>query len=495
MSTVVSEAPVSKTKDVAVTSSYIAGRWVAPEGKTSQPIVNPANGETLAILPYSTAADVDRAAKDAHRAWLEWREVPVVDRVQPLYRFKALLEKNVREVATILTRENGKILEDAMTEVKRGVQMVEVACGMPSLMMGDSLNDVAKGIDCRTIRQPIGVCAGITPFNFPAMVPLWMYPFAIAAGNTFILKPSERVPMTPTRVVELLYEAGLPAGVIQLVHGGREVVEALLAHPLIKAISFVGSSPVAKIVYKEAAAHGKRVQALGGAKNHLVVMPDADLPQTVDAIMGSAFGAAGQRCLAGSVLVPVGDVAEPLLDLLVNKAKALPVGDPLEAGVQVGPLVSEDQKKRVLGYIEKGVAEGAKAICDGRSVDADPSGAFVGPTVLDHVEPTATVAREEIFGPVLSVLRAKDLDDAINLVNSSDFGNTTTIYTKSGKAAREYQSRVEVGMVGVNMAVAAPMAFFPFAGWKNSFFGDLHAHGKDAVAFYTEQKVLMTRWF
>jgi malonate-semialdehyde dehydrogenase (acetylating) / methylmalonate-semialdehyde dehydrogenase len=490
MSTVVSEA-----KDVAVTSSYIAGRWVAPETKTSQPIVNPANGETLAILPYSTAADVDRAANDAHRAWLEWREVPVVDRVQPLYRFKTLLEKNVREVATILTRENGKVLEDAMTEVKRGVQMVEVACGMPSLMMGDSLNDVAKGIDCRTIRQPIGVCAGITPFNFPAMVPLWMYPFAIAAGNTFILKPSERVPMTPTRVVELLLEAGLPAGVIQLVHGGREVVEALLAHPLIRAISFVGSSPVAKIVYKEAAAHGKRVQALGGAKNHLVVMPDADLPQTVDAIMGSAFGAAGQRCLAGSVLVPVGDVAEPLLDLLVKRAKALPIGDGLEAGIQVGPLVSEDQKKRVLGYIEKGVAEGAKAICDGRSVQADPAGAFVGPTVLDHVEPTATVAREEIFGPVLSVLRAKDLDDAINLVNSSDFGNTTTIYTKSGKAAREYQSRVEVGMVGVNMAVAAPMAFFPFAGWKNSFFGDLHAHGKDAVAFYTEQKVLMTRWF
>jgi malonate-semialdehyde dehydrogenase (acetylating)/methylmalonate-semialdehyde dehydrogenase len=490
MSTVVSEA-----KDVAVTSSYIAGRWVAPETKTSQPIVNPANGETLAILPYSTAADVDRAANDAHRAWLEWREVPVVDRVQPLYRFKTLLEKNLREVATILTRENGKVLEDAMTEVKRGVQMVEVACGMPSLMMGDSLNDVAKGIDCRTIRQPIGVCAGITPFNFPAMVPLWMYPFAIAAGNTFILKPSERVPMTPTRVVELLLEAGLPAGVIQLVHGGREVVEALLAHPLIRAISFVGSSPVAKIVYKEAAAHGKRVQALGGAKNHLVVMPDADLPQTVDAIMGSAFGAAGQRCLAGSVLVPVGDVAEPLLDLLVKKARALPIGDGLEAGIQVGPLVSEDQKKRVLGYIEKGVAEGAKAICDGRSVDADPAGAFIGPTVLDHVQPTATVAREEIFGPVLSVLRAKDLDDAINLVNSSDFGNTTTIYTKSGKAAREYQSRVEVGMVGVNMAVAAPMAFFPFAGWKNSFFGDLHAHGKDAVAFYTEQKVLMTRWF
>ncbi len=493
MSTV-AEPTVATQKKPAFTLSWIAGEWAVPHG-AHHPIVNPANGETLATLPYAGAAEVNRAAKAAHEAWLQWREVPVVDRVQPLYRFKALLEKNVRELGAILTRENGKTLEDSMTEVKRGIQMVEVACGMPSLMMGDSLNDVAKGIDCRTIRQPIGVCAGITPFNFPAMVPLWMYPFAIAAGNTFILKPSERVPMTPTRVVELLLEAGLPTDVIQLVHGGREVVEALLAHPLIRAISFVGSSPVAKIVYKEAAAHGKRVQALGGAKNHLVVMPDADLSQTVEAILGSAFGAAGQRCLAGSVLVPVGEVAEPLLDLLVKKAQALEVGDGMEPGVAVGPLVGADQKKRVLGYIEKGIAEGAKPICDGRKVQADPNGAFVGPTVLDHVKPTDTVAREEIFGPVLSVIRAKDLDDAINLVNASDYGNTTTIYTRSGKAAREYQSRIEVGMVGVNMSVAAPMAFFPFAGWKNSFFGDLHAHGKDAVAFYTEQKVLMTRWF
>jgi malonate-semialdehyde dehydrogenase (acetylating) / methylmalonate-semialdehyde dehydrogenase len=493
MSTV-AEPAVSPRKKAAFTLSWIAGEWAVPHG-AHQPILNPASGEILATLPYAGAAEVNRAAKAAHDAWLEWREVPVVDRVQPLYRFKTLLEKNVRDIATILTRENGKTFEDAQTEVRRGVQMVEVACGMPSLMMGDSMNDVAKGIDCRTIRQPVGVCAGITPFNFPAMVPLWMYPFAIAAGNTFILKPSERVPMTPTRVVELLLEAGLPAGVIQLVHGGREVVEALLAHPLIRAISFVGSSPVAKIVYKEAAAHGKRVQALGGAKNHLVVMPDADLPQTVDAIMGSAFGAAGQRCLAGSVLVPVGDVAEPLLKLLVERAAALKVGDGMESGVAVGPLVGDDQKKRVLGYIEKGLAEGAKPILDGRGDAGDPKGAFVGPTVLDHVARTATVAREEIFGPVLSVVRAKTLDDAIAVVNASDFGNTTTIYTKSGKAAREYQSRVEVGMVGVNMTVSAPMAFFPFAGWKNSFFGDLHAHGKDAVAFYTEQKVLMTRWF
>ncbi len=496
MSTVVSdkEVAVSKSAKSPVTRSYIAGEWVSLAG-TSQPIINPANGETLSTLPYAGAADVDRAAQSAHQAWLAWREVPVVDRVQPLYRFRALLEKHTREVAEILTRENGKVLDDSLAEVRRGIQMIEVACGMPSLMMGDSLNDIAKGIDCRTIRQPIGVCAGITPFNFPAMVPLWMYPFAIATGNTFILKPSERVPLTPTRVVELLLEAGLPAGVIQLVHGGREVVEALLQHPLIRAISFVGSSAVAKIVYKEAAAHGKRVQALGGAKNHLVVMPDADLPQTVDAILSSAFGAAGQRCLAGSVLVPVGEVAEPLLDLLVKKASALRVGDGLQAGVEVGPLVAADQKKRVLGYIEKGIAEGAKPLCDGRQVQADSGGSYLGPTVLDHVHPGSTVAREEIFGPVLSVVRAKSLDEAIALVNSSEYGNTTTIYTRSGKAAREYQSRIEVGMVGVNMAVAAPMAFFPFAGWKSSFFGDLHAHGKDAVAFYTEQKVLMTRWF
>ncbi|MGC2635660.1 MAG: CoA-acylating methylmalonate-semialdehyde dehydrogenase [Acidobacteriaceae bacterium] len=493
MSTV-AEPTVATQKKPAFTLSWIAGEWAVPQGAHHK-IVNPANGETLATLPYAGAAEVNRAAKAAHEAWLTWREVPVVDRVQPLYRFKSLLEKYVRDIATILTRENGKTLDDAIMEVKRAIQMVEVACGMPSLMMGDSLNDVAKGIDCRTIRQPIGVCAGITPFNFPAMVPLWMYPFAISAGNTFILKPSERVPMTPTRVVELLLEAGLPASVIQLVHGSREVVEALLAHPLIRAISFVGSSPVAKIIYKEAAAHGKRVQALGGAKNHLVVMPDADLPQTVDAILGSAFGAAGQRCLAGSVVVPVGEVAEPLLNLLVEKASALRIGDGLHDGVAVGPLVGEDQKKRVLGYIEKGVAEGADPILDGRSHTADPAGAFVGPTVLDRVERTATVAREEIFGPVLSVIRADSLDDAIDIVNASDYGNTTTIYTRSGKAAREYQSRVEVGMVGVNMTVSAPMAFFPFAGWKNSFFGDLHAHGKDAVSFYTEQKVLMTRWF
>lgn len=482
--------------EVVEVKSLIESNWASPKGE-QHAIINPANGETIATLRYATAADVDRAARAAHKAFLSWREVPVVDRVQPLYKFKALLEKHTEEIATLLTTENGKVLPDALAEVKRAIQMAEVACGMPSLMMGDSLNDVAHGIDCRTIRQPIGVCAGITPFNFPAMVPLWMYPFAIATGNTFLLKPSERVPLSPTRMAELFVEAGIPEGVFQLIHGGREVVEAFIAHPLIKAISFVGSSPIAKLVYKEGAAHGKRVQALGGAKNHLVVMPDADLPKTVDAILSSSFGAAGERCLAGSVLVPVGDVAEPLLKLLVEKTTALRFGDGLEPGTNVGPVIGADHRKKIIGYIEKGVAEGATPLCDGRTSvpHANPAGSFLGPTIFDHVKPTMTIAREEIFGPVLSVIRANSLDEAIELVNSSDFGNTTTIYTQNGKSAREYQSRVEVGMVGVNMAVSAPMAFFPFAGWKNSFFGDLHAHGKDAVWFYTEQKVLMSRWF
>jgi malonate-semialdehyde dehydrogenase (acetylating) / methylmalonate-semialdehyde dehydrogenase len=482
--------------ETPIVSSYIAGEWTSLTGAASHPIVNPANGETIATLPHATAADVDRAAKAAHKAFLSWREVPVVDRVQPLYRYKTLLEKHGEEVARILTAENGKVFVDAFTEIKRAIQMVEVACGMPSLMMGDSLNDVAKGIDCHTIRQPIGVCAGITPFNFPAMVPTWMFPFAIAAGNTFLLKPSEKVPMAPTRMVELLIEAGIPEGVLQLVHGGKEVVEALLQHPLIKAISFVGSSPIAKLIYTEGAARGKRVQALGGAKNHLVVMPDADLPKTVDAIISSSFGAAGERCLAGSVLVPVGDVAEPLLKLLVEKTNALKLGDGLNSSIDIGPVIGAEHRKKILGYIEKGVAEGAVPLCDGRTVPGvNADGSFVGPTIFDQVKPGMTIAREEIFGPVLSVIRTETLDEAIELVNSSEFGNTTTIYTQNGKSAREYQARVEVGMVGVNMAVSAPMAFFPFSGWKNSFFGDLHAHGKDAVYFYTEQKVLMTRWF
>jgi malonate-semialdehyde dehydrogenase (acetylating)/methylmalonate-semialdehyde dehydrogenase len=376
--------------------------------------------------------------------------------------------------------------------------MVEVACGMPSLMMGHSLENVSKGIDCQTIRQPLGVCAGITPFNFPAMVPMWMFPFAIACGNTFILKPSEKAPLTPTRTAELLHDAGLPAGVYNLLHGSRETVDAMLAHPLVRAISFVGSSPVAEYVYQTAAAHGKRVQALGGAKNHLVAMPDANVEKSVEAIMGSAFGAAGERCLAGSVLVAVGE-SGALLDALLQKVRDLRIGDGAAPGTEMGPLITAEHRARVAGCIEKGVAEGAQLLVDGRErMRGDggySAGYFLGPTVFDHVTPGMTIAREEIFGPVLSVIRVKDLDEAIALVNGSAFGNTTSIFTSDGKSAREYASRVEVGMVGVNVGVAAPMAFFPFSGWKNSFYGDLHAHGRDAVAFYTEQKVIMSRWF
>ncbi len=458
------------------------------------PVTNPATGAEIAQVAYATANDVDRVAKAAHAAFLKWRDVPVVERMQPLYRYKTLLEKHANELAATLTTENGKTIDDARAEVRRGIQMVEVACGMPSLMMGDSLNDVSSGIDSHTIRQPLGVCAGITPFNFPAMVPMWMWPFAIAAGNAFILKPSEKVPMTPTMAAQLLHEAGVPAGVFNLIHGDKVAVDALLHHPLVRAISFVGSTPIAKYIYKTAAEEGKRVQALGGAKNHLVVMPDAHMPKTVENIISSAFGAAGERCLAGSVLVAVGDAAEPLLKLLVEKTNAMKIGDGIEEGVGMGPLVTKEHKERVAGYIKKGVDEGAKPVLDGRSFDGG-DGFFLGPTIFDDVQPGMTIARDEIFGPVLSVIRVKTLDDAIALVNTSPFGNATSIFTSSGKAAREYSSRVEAGMVGINVGVAAPMAFFPFAGWKNSFFGDLHAHGKDAVMFYTEQKVLMTRWF
>ncbi len=486
---------ISTESALGLVGFYINGVWEKPHGRGTLPVTNPATGNVVAEAPYASEADVDRAVRSAHEAFLKWREVPVVDRVQVLYRFKTLLEEHAAEVAATLTRENGKTAEDSKMEVRRGIQMVEVACGMPSLMMGDSLNDVAREIDCKTIRQPVGVCVGITPFNFPAMVPLWMYPFAIACGNTFVLKPSEKVPLTPTRVIELLAEAGLPPGVLNLIHGGRETVDALLHHPLVRAVSFVGSTPVARHIYSTSAGEGKRVQALGGAKNHLVVMPDADMPKTVEAIIGSAFGAAGERCLAGSVLVTVGEAAGPLLDLLAKRTEALAVGDGSQAGIEMGPLVTSEHCKRVAGYIEKGVAEGATPLCDGRRQKSEGDGFFLGPTIFDNVTPDMTIAKEEIFGPVLSVIRVKTLDEAIKLVNHSPFGNATSIFTSSGKSAREYSSRIEVGMVGINVGIAAPMAFFPFAGWKNSFFGDLHAHGKDAVAFYTEQKVIMSRWF
>ena len=478
---------------IASAGFLIAGKWESPN-RDLHNVTNPSTGEVIAEVPYASTQDVDRAVKAAQQAFLEWREIPVADRVQPLYRFKDLLEKHTAELAHTLSRENGKTLDDSKAEVRRAIQMVEVACGMPSLMMGESLENVAKGIDSHSIRQPLGVCVGITPFNFPCMVPMWMYPFAIACGNAFILKPSEKVPLTPTRACELLADAGLKPGVISIIHGGREVVDALLKHPLVRAVSFVGSTPIAKYIYATAASEGKRVQALGGAKNHMVVMPDANIDKSAEAIMSSAFGAAGERCLAGSVLVAVGKAAEPILAALLERCRNLTVGDAVDANSGMGPVVTKEHREKIVGYIEKGVAEGAKPLCDGRA-RMKGEGFFLGPTIFDAVTPNMTIAKEEIFGPVLSVIRVDSLDEAINLVNSSPFGNTTTIYTSDGRSAREYASRIEVGMVGVNMAVAAPMAFFPFTGWKQSFFGDLHAHGKDAVAFYSEQKVVMTRWF
>ncbi|HUJ22352.1 MAG TPA: CoA-acylating methylmalonate-semialdehyde dehydrogenase [Bryobacteraceae bacterium] len=474
---------------------FVNGKWEVSAGHELHSITNPATGRVIARVPYATAADIDRTARSAHEAFLKWREVPVVERVQVFYRYKDLLERHAEDLARALTTENGKTLDDARGEIRRAIQMVEVSCGMPSLMMGQSLENVSRGIDCHTIRQPLGVCAGITPFNFPGMVPTWMFPFAIACGNSFILKPSEKAPMTPTRTAELLEQAGVPAGVYNLVQGDKEAVDALLQHPLVRAISFVGSTPIAKYIYENAAKNGKRVQALGGAKNHLIVMPDANLEKSVEAIMGSAFGAAGERCLAGSVLVAVGSVAAPLLDLLLEKCRQMRVGDGAEAHTEMGPLVTAAHRQRVENYIEKGVAEGAKPLCDGRNAASKDGGYFLGPTIFDNVTPEMTIAREEIFGPVLSVMRVKDLDEAIALVNHSPFGNTSSIFTTDGKSAREYAARIEAGMVGINVGVAAPMAFFPFSGWKQSFFGDLHAHGRDAVAFYTEQKVIMSRWF
>src|ERR1019366_3732344 len=404
---------------ISLVSFYINGNWERPVSRTGGTVVNPATGALLAEVPYADESDIDRAVRAAHEAFLKWRDVPVVERVQVLYRYKALLDKHTADLANVLTRENGKTADDSKLEVRRAIQMVEVACGMPSLMMGDSLNDVAAGLDCKTIRQPIGVCAGITPFNFPAMVPMWMHPFAIACGNTFVLKPSEKVPLTPTRAIELLHHAGLPPGVVNLIHGNKESVDALLHHPLVKAVSFVGSTPVARYINSTAAAQGKRVQALGGAKNHVIVMPDTDMPKTVEAIIGSAFGAAGERCLAGSVLVPVGEAAGPLLDLLAKRTEALAVGDGSQAGIEMGPLVTSDHCQRVAGYIDKGVAEGATPLVDGRRRRSASGGFFLGPTIFDNVTPEMTIAKDEIFGPVLSVIRVKTLDDAIKLVNRS----------------------------------------------------------------------------
>jgi malonate-semialdehyde dehydrogenase (acetylating)/methylmalonate-semialdehyde dehydrogenase len=500
------------TTTTRLLANYVAGRWTAAEAATGTlEVDNPATGEVLARVPLSGRADLDAAVRCARAALPEWRAVPVIARARKLFELHERLVRRSEDLARSVTAEMGKTLVDARAEVARMIEMVQCACAVPTTMQGRILEDVSRGIDAETVRQPVGVCAAIVPFNFPAMVPFWFLPFAIACGNTFVLKPSEQVPLTQQIAFEELDALGLPAGVVNLVNGGREVVEAILEHPEIDAVSFVGSAPVAKLVYERAARAGKRVQALGGAKNHMVVMPDAVLEQTIEGIVASAFGAAGQRCMAGSVLVTVGEAHEQLIGPLVQASRRLRVGDGSREGVDVGPVISSTARQRIIGWIERAVQEGASPVLDGRAVDADgrgvdddvravddaaaARGAFLAPTILDDVTPQMAIAQEEVFGPVLAVIQAASLDQAIEIVNASRFGNGASIFTESGASVRRFRHEVQVGMVGVNIGVAAPVAFFPFSGWKDSFLGDLHAHGPDAVEFFTRKKTLTSRYF
>lgn len=456
---------------------------------------NPATGEAVAEIPHTTPEEISAAVEAARKAFPSWSKTPVIQRSKVLFKYRELLEAHASELIALITEENGKTIEEARGSFQRGIENIEFACGAPTLMMGETVDQVGTGVDGWSTRNPIGVCVGITPFNFPFMVPLWMFPVAIACGNTFVLKPSDKVPRTAVRLVELFHEAGLPAGVLNLVHGAKSAVDALLTDPRVKAVSFVGSSAVARYIYQTASNNGKRVQALGGAKNHSVVLPDAEMKSTVAAVMGSSFGCAGERCLATSVVIAVGEAADPLVKELVRAADNLNVGAGCEVKTQMGPVITEEARKRILSYIELGEKEGATLVRDGRK-DAVTRGEgyFLGPTIFDHVDPKSRIAKEEIFGPVLSVIRVKTLKEAFEVVDNSEYGNAASIFTRSGGAAREFTQNVSAGMVGINVGVPAPVAFFSFSGWKNSFFGDLHALGKDSVRFYTEQRVVTCRW-
>lgn len=475
----------------------IDGSWVNSNATEFGEVNNPSTGELIAKVPMCKPDDVDRAVQAAQKAFLEWREVPVVERARIMFRFKNLLDARYEDIARCVVREHGKTLAEAKASVMRGIEVVEFACGVPSMIMGESMENIARNVDVETVRHPLGVCAGITPFNFPAMVPLWMYPVAITCGNTFVLKPSEKVPLTSMLIAELLKEAGLPDGVFNIVHGGKDCVNALLTHPLIKAISFVGSTAIAKHVYETGTKNGKRVQAAGGAKNHIIIMPDADMDQTVQALQASAFGCAGERCMAGSLAVPVGDAAEMLIPRLVESASKMRVGptDKDDNNIDMGPLVSSEHLKKVTSLIDKGANEGADLVLDGRKLKVDSKGYFLGPTIFDKAKAEMSIVREEIFGPVLSCVRVNDIEEAIELGNNCEFGNGAVIYTRSGHAAREFKHRFNAGMIGINVGVPAPMAWFPFTGWNASFFGDLHIQGKESIQFYTQQKMTMTRWF
>ncbi len=476
--------------------NFIAGRWTASTGTESLPIANPATGELLDRVPLSTAADVGTAVAAAVHAFPGWRNTPVTERINILFRLRALLEANLDPLAETMTREHGKTKDESLGELKRGIESITHACAMPTLMMGETLENIAPGIDCETIRQPLGAFAVVTPYNFPVMIPLWFWPFAIATGNTVVLKPSERDPLTHQRVVDLTVQAGLPAGVLNVVHGNQVAVDALLEHPDIKGISFVGSSAVAKSLYARAAASGKRVQALGGAKNHIIVLPDADLDASAAAAVSSAYGATGQRCLAGSIVVAVGDAYRPVRDRILDGAASQVLGNGLDPAVTMGPLISRPHRERVAGYVDSGAREGATLLLDGRKavVHSLPLGHWFGPTVFENVLPGMSIGKDEIFGPVIGLNRVDSLDAAIALVHQNHYGNAVSLFTRSGAAARQFRFHAGISMIGINIGVVAPMAFFPFGGSRGSFYGDLKAQGRDAIEFYTDQRVVISKW-
>ncbi len=475
--------------------NLIGGKWVTATSPAGIELSNPATGEALGHSPAGSPAEVDAAVQAAHAAFASWRTVPAADRVQYLFKLKALLEEHLEELAQLITIENGKTLAESKGELRRGIENVEVACGIPVLMQGYSLEDVAPGIDEIMVRQPLGVCAVITPFNFPLMIPLWFIPYAIATGNTVVLKPSDRVPFSAARLLELMQETGLPDGVVNLVNGGKSAVDALLDHPLVRAVSFVGSTPVAKHVYARGSASGKRVQCQGGAKNHVVVLPDADQETTTKIIADSAFGCAGQRCLAVSVTVTVGEAKNWFRDAISAAATSLKVGNGLDPATQMGPVITHASRERVVSLIGQGADQGAKTIVDGRGSRVNGgAGSFVGPTVLDGLPAASPLMETEIFGPVLSVVHADTVDEAVAMIERSVYGNASSIFTTSGASARKFRNTVSTGNVGINIGVPAPMAYFPFSGWKGSFFGVMHAQGRDAIEFFTDKKVIVERW-
>jgi malonate-semialdehyde dehydrogenase (acetylating) / methylmalonate-semialdehyde dehydrogenase len=474
---------------------YVGGAKVPPGGRLGD-VFNPATGEVARKVALGAPAEVDAAVRAAAAAFPKWSAMSPLSRARIMFKFRDLLERRAGDIAALITAEHGKVLSDALGEVTRGMEVVEFACGIPHLLKGEFTEQVGRGIDSYAFRQPLGVCAGITPFNFPAMVPMWMFPVAIACGNTFVLKPSERDPSASVLIAELFAEAGLPPGVFNVVHGDKAAVDALLEHPKVAAISFVGSTPIAEYIYATAASHGKRVQALGGAKNHLIVMPDADLAQATDALMGAGYGSAGERCMAISVAVAVGNVGDKLVEALTPRIRSLKVGPGTDPESEMGPLVTRQHRDKVASYVDLGVQEGAKLVVDGRGLKLQgyEDGFYLGGTLFDHVTPQMRIYQEEIFGPVLAVVRAPDFETALTLVNDHEFGNGTAIFTRDGDAAREFVSRVQVGMIGVNIPIPVPMAYHSFGGWKRSLFGDMAVHGMEGVRFYTHPKTVTARW-